>query len=62
MQFKTWQEFFKQIGLLDELFGKQLTEEERYQHFKARMIDEGTPEHFIDPDDWVMHVGKNKEV
>lgn len=67
MQFETWQEFFeanqyyfnKRTSL--SLGTIYFTEEERYQHFKARLMDEGTPQYIIDPADWVMHTGKDKE-
>jgi hypothetical protein len=57
MQFKTWQQMFDYGWAIDGI-----DMEEIYQHFKARLIDEGIPEYLVDPDDWVMHVGKNKEV
>ncbi len=40
MIFANWQEFFHQVAQLDELFDRRLTEEELYQHFKARLLSE----------------------
>jgi len=47
MQFNTWREFFKSDWALacmrraqSSRHDKYITEEERYQHFKARLMDE----------------------
>ena len=40
MQFKTWQEFFEMNRVFEGSLNTLSYEEERYQHFKARLMDE----------------------